>query len=271
MFLTLLTAFGMAKALSDMAGILKDDGSVPCQQWLILIIGAVNIASGLFFGPAFTILPETQAGIRAGAKTGLSAVVCGLLFIGALFFGPFFMAIPPAATSPLLVVVGMVMFLNIQRLDFTDYKYTFPAFCTLFYIPFTSSTLCGLVVGYFCYTVISIFTLDIIDNTKDIIEFYLPDCFKPSEKKLPAASTSSPMDITVIYTVEQPIASPQKDVESSSVPDSQTDTPVSLSAATIVPARRTSTAAIARRASAMLIDSVTKRDNFHTSLDTPVI
>ena len=50
-FLTILTMFGTAKALCDMAGILNDDGSIPRGRFIILIIGGLNIASGMFYGP----------------------------------------------------------------------------------------------------------------------------------------------------------------------------------------------------------------------------
>lgn len=179
MFLSVLTMFGCSKGLTDLAGLTNEDSSIPRQYILILIIGGINIASGLLFGPAFTVSVEAASGIRGGARTGLSAVFCGCLFFFAMFFGPFFTAIPNAATSPVLITVGMLMFMNVKRIDFDDLKYAFPAFCTLFFIAFTSSTLAGLVIGYCCYIFLSIFTLDIVDNTFDILKECFPNYFGP--------------------------------------------------------------------------------------------
>ena len=169
-----MTLFGTTKGLCELGGFLNQDGTVPQGRYIILLVGGINIISGLFYGPTFSVSPESSSGIRAGAKTGLTAVTCGVFYLISLFFAPFFLEIPPAATSPILITTGMLMFMNVQRVNFTEAKYAFPAFLTLFFIPFTFSTLCGLVIGYTCYIFVSIYTLDIIDYAHDLYNEYFP-------------------------------------------------------------------------------------------------
>jgi adenine/guanine/hypoxanthine permease len=88
--------FGLSKALLDLGNLLDPDGSVPRGRFLFLLLAGVNICSGLFYGPPFTISSESSAGIKSGAKTGLSSVVTGIIFLFSVFFGPFFLAIPLA-------------------------------------------------------------------------------------------------------------------------------------------------------------------------------
>jgi hypothetical protein len=157
------------------------------------------------------------------------------MFLGALFFGPLFVSIPPAATTPILIFCGMQLFMNVQRIDFNVYKYSFPAFCTLFFIPFTSSTLAGLMIGYSCYIFLSIFTLDIIDNARDLWEEYFPAVAKASD-----ASTS---DIENSGSTASAISAPPKEGIGRTM----------------------------RRASTMALESMTKPDNFITTIDSPVL
>jgi adenine/guanine/hypoxanthine permease len=76
-----------------------------------------TILSGMFSGPPILISPESAAGIKAGAKTGFSTVVCGVLFGISVFFSPLFAAVPPAGTAPLLIMVGVLLFQNAKRID----------------------------------------------------------------------------------------------------------------------------------------------------------
>ena len=66
----------------------------------------MSVLSGFFNGAPVLISPESSAGIKAGAKTGLSSVVCGCLFLLSALFAPLFMAVPYAATAGVLIVIG---------------------------------------------------------------------------------------------------------------------------------------------------------------------
>lgn len=76
--------------------------------------GLTTVLSGYFSGPPILISPESAAGIKAGAKTGVSTLVCGCLFGIATFFYPVFAAVPAAGTAPLLIMVGVMLFANVK-------------------------------------------------------------------------------------------------------------------------------------------------------------
>jgi adenine/guanine/hypoxanthine permease len=172
-FLNILTLYGLARALCDLAGLTNssDGTSIPRGRILILIIGLCNILSGVCYGPPIILSPESVGGIKAGAKTGLSAIVGGILFLFSIFWGPFFTHIPSAGTSPVLIVIGLFLFLNIYRINFKEPKDGIPAFCCLFFISFTNSILCGLSIGYAMYGALHLFTGDLYYELKDRSEF----------------------------------------------------------------------------------------------------
>ena len=142
-FMQILILNGMSKTLSDLAKVTKSNGSIPRGNWVFVICGLANILSGYCSGPPILISPECVAGIRAGAKTGFSTIVCGLLFAVASFFGPLFASVPECATSPLLFIVGMNLFQNVGRIDWTNELFAVPAFFTLLLIPLTYSIVSG--------------------------------------------------------------------------------------------------------------------------------
>lgn len=134
--------------------------------------------SGYFSGPPILISPESAAGIKAGAKTGLSTLVCGILFGIATFFYPVFAAVPAAGTAPLLIMVGVLLFANTKRIDWTNYKEAVPSYCVLFFIPFTYSILRGVAFGYIIYIFLGFYTGDFIENTAEFVHFYVDPCLK---------------------------------------------------------------------------------------------
>jgi AGZA family xanthine/uracil permease-like MFS transporter len=82
--------------MSDLAKLTKPNGDIPRGRWLFVVCGVTTILSGYLSGPPILISPESAAGIKAGAKTGISTVVCGLLFLISVFFAPIFAEIPAA-------------------------------------------------------------------------------------------------------------------------------------------------------------------------------
>lgn len=154
------------RSFSQMAGLIKESGSTPKGSLLFLICGFTTVLSGLLSGPPVLLSPESAAGIKAGAKTGLSTLVCGILFCIATFFAPFFKAIPGAATSPLLIMVGILMFQSVQRVDWSSIEEASTVFTVLFFIPMTYSIMTGVVTGYIVYIVVLLFSVPFIAKFK---------------------------------------------------------------------------------------------------------
>ena len=108
--------------------------------------GLFTIISGCMGSAPILLSPESAAAIKAGAKTGLSVVVCGFLFLLSIFFTPFFSSIPYAGSSPVLIMIGVMLFQNVGRIDWKNHCEATPAFIVLFYIPFTYSVIQGSVM-----------------------------------------------------------------------------------------------------------------------------
>lgn len=152
LFLYILTLSGLSRSMSDLAQLTHPiEETIPRGQWLFIVCGVATILSGYFSGPPILLSPETAAGIKAGAKTGLSTLVCGLLFLVTIFFCPLFSSVPATGTSPLLLLVGLTLFTNTNRIKWTHAPDAIPAFFVLLLIPFTYSILAGVGVGYALY------------------------------------------------------------------------------------------------------------------------
>jgi AGZA family xanthine/uracil permease-like MFS transporter len=142
-FLYVLYLNGLITSLANLAVLTREDGATPRGRWVFILSGLFTIGAGLLTSAPILVSPESCAAIKEGAKTGLSAVVCGVLFLFAVFLGPLFEHIPPAGTSPVLIMIGLVLFQNVGRIDWRNVADAAPAFVVLFYIPFTYSIIEG--------------------------------------------------------------------------------------------------------------------------------
>jgi hypothetical protein len=132
------------------------------------------VIAGLFQAAPVLISPESSAAIKAGAKTGLSTVVCGLLFLVSVFFSPFFGSIPHAGASPVLIMIGVVLFQNVGRIDWRNVIDAAPTFIVLFFIPFTFSIIQGVLLGYAVLGLVWLFTGDLVENAVLLLLHYRP-------------------------------------------------------------------------------------------------
>ena len=97
---------------------------------------------------------ESAAGVVAGGRTGVTSIVTGLLFLGALFIAPVVGAIPSAATAPALIIVGSMMISHAGEIPWQDPVIAIPAFLTIMTIPLTFSIANGLAFGFTAYTLL---------------------------------------------------------------------------------------------------------------------
>ena len=144
-----LTGVGMRAHLFD------GKNSVPLQR-TIEADAVATMFSGLLGVTSTTAFIESAAGVEEGGRTGLSAVVVGLLFILTLFFLPFFQAIPPNAIYPILVVIGIMMFSELQHIDFQDNAVKFSTFFIVLGMPLMYSITNGLLLGALVFTFVKI-------------------------------------------------------------------------------------------------------------------
>ncbi len=154
-FLYVLYLNGLMTSLSNLAVLTREDSTVPRGRWVFIMCGIFTVFAGMLSSAPILVSPESSASIKEGAKTGLSAVVAGILFLVALFFSPLFENVPPPGTSPVLVMIGVILFQNVSRIDWRNVTNAAPAFVVLFFIPFTYSIIQG---NNTVFNVILIFT-----------------------------------------------------------------------------------------------------------------
>lgn len=173
-FLYVLYLNGLMTSLSNLAALTRDDSTVPRGRWIFIMCGIFTVIAGLSSSAPILVSPESSASIKEGAKTGLSAVVCGVLFLLSCFFAPLFQETPATGTSPVLIMIGIILFQNCSRLDWRNIAKSAPAFIVLFYIPFTYSVIQGVVIGYVVYLSVTFFTGELWENTIDFLILYMP-------------------------------------------------------------------------------------------------
>ncbi len=159
MFSVVLTVFVMAFldtigtliALGYRAGILNSEGNFPEIEKPMLCDAITTTLAPILGTTTSGAYIESATGIAAGGKSGLTAVVTGLLFLCALFFAPFLTIVPAFAYGPSLIVVGVLMIAPIGRLKFEDLSESIPAFCIITLMCFTYNIGIGMAAGFVAY------------------------------------------------------------------------------------------------------------------------
>ncbi len=134
------------------AGLFKDDSR---ELQRTLEADAVATVVGSLMGTSTTTsFIESAAGVEEGGRTGLTAVVTGLLFLLPIFFLPVFRAIPANAVNPILVMVGVLMFSELGKINFADPAVLIASFLTVLLMPLTYSITLGLSAGFVMYLLV---------------------------------------------------------------------------------------------------------------------
>jgi len=122
-----------------------------------LQVDAFGSTLGALFGVStVTAFVESSAGIEEGGKTGLSTLFTAVLFILPLFMLPIFSAINPNAIYPVLIVVGILMFQEIAKINFKDFAVITSSFITIVMVPLSFSIATGLALGMLSYIIIKV-------------------------------------------------------------------------------------------------------------------
>lgn len=154
LYVDILDTTGTLYSMADFAGLVDERGDFPRSTWAFTS-DAIGTILGSFMGtPDTTAYIESAAGIHAGGRTGLTAVVVGLLFFLSLFFNPIFASIPPWATGPALIIVGALMMDSVTKIKWDDLRQAMPAFVSIVVMPFTYSIAYGIIGGLVMHFVI---------------------------------------------------------------------------------------------------------------------
>lgn len=152
MFDSLSTFVGISEA----ANLVDEDGEPRNIKKSLLTDAVSTTLAGLVGSSPGTAYIESAVGVEAGGRTGLTAVVAGLLFLPFLFLAPLLSVVPAIATAPALVLVGVFMIRPVVKVKWMELDEAIPAFLAMVIIPFTYSITHGITWGFLSWTVLKI-------------------------------------------------------------------------------------------------------------------
>ncbi len=146
-FVDLFDNLGTLVAVTKRAGLIEADHTIPRLNRILFTDATATVFGSLTGTSTVTSYVESTAGVAAGGRSGVTAIVTGLLFLGAIGAAPFVGIVPSAATAPALILVGSLMLSSIGEIHWHNPLVAVPAFLTLVMIPFTYSIANGLGFG----------------------------------------------------------------------------------------------------------------------------
>ncbi|MBN2708428.1 MAG: NCS2 family permease [Calditrichaceae bacterium] len=154
MFDSLSTFVGVAEA----GGLIDKNGEPRRIKESLIVDGAATTLAALFGSSPGTSYIESAAGIEEGGKSGIPAIVAGILFLPFMFFSPLLSIIPEIATAPVLILVGIFMIRPILKINWLQMDDAIPAFLAILLIPLTYSITQGIIWGFLSWTLLKLVT-----------------------------------------------------------------------------------------------------------------
>jgi adenine/guanine/hypoxanthine permease len=151
LFVDLFDNMGTLIGVSKRAGLLDEQGNLPKVGRAFMADACAAMFGSTLGTSTVTSYIESAAGVEAGGRTGLTAIVTAVCFLLALFLTPLILIIPAVATAPALVVVGAFMMQGLAELDLRDFAKAAPAFMTIVMMPFAFSISDGIAFGVLTY------------------------------------------------------------------------------------------------------------------------
>ena len=168
-------ATGTIRAVAGQAGLLDKDGQIINGGKALTSDSVSSLFSGIFGTAPAAVYIESAAGTAAGGKTGLTAIVVGVLFLLMLFFQPLATLVPGYATAPALMYVGLLMLSNVSKLDFSDFVGAMSGLVCAVFIVLTANIVLGfatLVIGRLVSGEIKQLNVGTIIITVALVAFY---------------------------------------------------------------------------------------------------
>ena len=155
LFIDLFDTMGTLVGVCTKAGMMRKDGRIPGLNKAFMADAVATMAGACLGASTTTTYVESASGVAQGGRTGLTAFSTAVCFFVALFFAPLFLSIPAAATTPVLVIVGLYMLAPIKNINLNDFAESIPAFITLVMMPLTYSISDGILCGIIAYVAIN--------------------------------------------------------------------------------------------------------------------
>ncbi|MFW2176408.1 MULTISPECIES: NCS2 family permease [unclassified Moraxella] len=152
LFVVLFDTSGTLIGVTKKAGLMKADGNIPNLGKALFADSTAAVAGSLLGTSSVTSYVESTAGVAAGGRTGLTAIVVGVLFLLALFFAPLAGMIPAYATAGAIFYVAVLMLFTLREVDWDDLTEASPVAVVLLLTPLTFSIADGIALGFITYT-----------------------------------------------------------------------------------------------------------------------
>lgn len=156
LFVDLFDNVGTLVAVGKRAGLFDSAHKIRRVNRILVADASATVVGSLAGTSTVVSYIESAAGVVAGGRSGVTAIVAGVLFLLALGLAPVMGAIPPAATAPALILVGSMMLAHVAEIDWQQPLIAIPAFLTMISIPLTFSIANGLALGFVAYTLLAI-------------------------------------------------------------------------------------------------------------------
>ena len=160
LFIDMFDTMGTLVGVCTKAGMMQKDGRIPGLNKAFMADAVATMAGACLGASTTTTYVESAAGVAQGGRSGLTAFSTAMCFVVAMFFAPLFLSIPAAATTPVLVIVGLFMLTPVKDIDLDNYAESIPAFITIVMMPLTYSISDGILCGVISYVLINMLCMN---------------------------------------------------------------------------------------------------------------
>ena len=157
LFVNLFDTAGTLLGVANRAGLIDQKGNAKNLDRALKADSSSSVLGAFLGCPPVTSYVESSAGVEAGGRTGLTAVVVGSLFLLAIFFSPLAAIVPAYATAGALIYVAILMLSGMEALDWSDMTEILPALVTIIMIPLSFSIANGIALGFITYVAVKFF------------------------------------------------------------------------------------------------------------------
>ena len=156
LFMDMFDTIGTLIGVSTRAGMIDEQGNIYNLNKAFMA-DAIGTTAGAMLGTStVSTFVESASGVNEGGRSGLTAFSTAMCFLLATFLAPLFLTVPAEATSPALVIVGLLMMCDIRDIDFQDMLVSIPCFVCILFMPLTYSISDGILMGMITYVLLHV-------------------------------------------------------------------------------------------------------------------
>ena len=155
LFIDMFNTIGTLVGVCTKANMIGPDGRIPRVKQAFMADAIATTLGACLGTSTTTTYVESASGVAQGGRSGLTAFAVTCCFAISLFFSPLFLAIPSAATAPVLIIVGLFMLSPIKNIALEDYAESIPAFITIVMMPMAYSISDGILIGMITYVLLN--------------------------------------------------------------------------------------------------------------------